>query len=164
MLPSRLLAQHSPSFGAGNCFLLPWPTAREAGQRNDPLIRSPQAPALAIGSLSTQPIKNSTNPILNETHLLQALQWRYATKAFDPNRKIPAATWAALENALVLSASSFGLQPYPFIVVTDPAVRARLLPHAWNQRQVMDASHFVVFAARTASDCSKASFCPMTRW
>jgi nitroreductase len=96
--------------------------------------------------------------------LLQALQWRYATKAFDPNRKIPAATWAALENALVLSASSFGLQPYPFIVVTDPAVRARLLPHAWNQRQVMDASHFVVFAARTASDCSKASFCPMTRW
>ena len=90
------------------------------------------------------------NPSLTETQLLQALQWRYATKTFDPNRKIPAATWSALEHALVLSASSFGLQPYRFLVVTDPAIRARLMPHAWKQRQVVDASHFVVFAARTA--------------
>lgn len=84
-----------------------------------------------------------------ETQLLEALKWRYATKAFDPARRIPAATWSALEEALVLSASSFGLQPYQFLVIQDPAVRARLLPHAWNQRQVVDASHFVVFAART---------------
>jgi len=90
------------------------------------------------------------NPTISEPQLLQALQWRYAAKVFDPNRKIPAATWAALQEALVLSPSSFGLQPYRFIVVNDAAMRAKLLPHAWNQRQVVDASHFVVFAARTA--------------
>jgi nitroreductase len=82
--------------------------------------------------------------------LLKALRWRYATKAFDPQRKIPPDTWAALEDALVLSASSFGLQPYRFFVVVDPAVRQQLLPHAWGQRQVVDASHLVVFAARTS--------------
>jgi len=90
------------------------------------------------------------NQTVSEPQLLQALQWRYATKTFDSNRKIPAATWATLQGALVLSASSFGLQPYRFILVNDPATRAKLLPHAWNQRQVLDASHFVVFAARTA--------------
>lgn len=90
------------------------------------------------------------NPILSEQQLLQALQWRYATKAFDPNRKITTATWNTLQEALVLSASSFGLQPYRFVVVNDPATRAKLLPHAWNQRQVVDASHFVVFAGRIA--------------
>jgi nitroreductase len=91
-----------------------------------------------------------TNQPINSNQLLQALNWRYATKAFDPNRKIPAATWTALQEALVLSASSFGLQPYKFVVVNDPATRAKLMPHAWGQRQVVDASHFVVFAGRTA--------------
>lgn len=90
------------------------------------------------------------NPTITDQELLQALQWRYATKVFDPKRKIPAATWNTLQEALVLSASSFGLQPYRFIVVNDPATRAKLMPHAWGQRQVVDASHFVVFAARTA--------------
>lgn len=85
---------------------------------------------------------------ISTQQLLEALRWRYATKAFDPARRIPEATWATLEEALVLSASSFGLQPYRFIVVNDPALRRQLLLHAWNQRQVVDASHFVVFAAR----------------
>ena len=55
-----------------------------------------------------------------------------------------------MQEGLVLSASSFGLQPYQLIVVNDPPTRAKLLPHAWNQRQIVDASHLVVFAARTA--------------
>jgi nitroreductase len=84
------------------------------------------------------------------SQLLEALSWRYATKAFDAKRKIPAEVWSALEDALILSPSSFGLQPYRFLVVHDPLVRERLLPHAWGQRQVADASHFVVFAARTS--------------
>lgn len=86
---------------------------------------------------------------IDEKQLLQALQWRYATKAFDSNRKLPVATWTVLQEALTLSASSYGLQPYQFIVVNDPATREKLLPHSWNQRQVVDASHFIVFAART---------------
>ncbi len=88
--------------------------------------------------------------MITDNQLMEALQWRYATKAFDPNRKIPAATWNALQEALVLSASSFGLQPYQFVIVNDPATRAKLMPHAWGQQPVVDASHFVVFAARTA--------------
>ena len=84
------------------------------------------------------------------SQLLDALSWRYATKAFDPTRKISADVWSALEESLVLSPSSFGLQPYRFLVIHDPATRERLLPHAWGQRQVVDASHFVVFAARTS--------------
>jgi nitroreductase len=83
------------------------------------------------------------------SQLLDALRWRYATKAFDANRKISADVWFALEESLVLSPSSFGLQPYRFLVINDPATRERLLPHAWGQRQVVDASHFVVLASRT---------------
>lgn len=81
--------------------------------------------------------------------LLEALQWRYATKAFDPTRKIPASTWETLTQSLVLSPSSYGLQPYRFLVVANPELRQQLLPHAWGQRQIVDASHLVVFTART---------------
>ena len=80
--------------------------------------------------------------------LLQAQLWRYATKKFDATRKIPAGPWAALEEALVLSPSSFGLQPWKFIVVTDPALKASLRAASWNQGQVEDCSHLVVFVAR----------------
>lgn len=80
--------------------------------------------------------------------LLAALNWRYATKKFDPARKIDPALWSALEDALVLSPSSYGLQPWKFIVVNDPAVRTQLLPASWGQRQIVDASHLVVFAVK----------------
>jgi len=86
---------------------------------------------------------------MNTTELLKALEWRYATKAFDPTKKIPADTWQSLERALVLTPTSYGLQPYQFLVVSDPAKRTELLPHSWGQKQVVDASHFVVFAAKT---------------
>jgi len=85
-----------------------------------------------------------------DKQLLDALNWRYATKAFDASKIIPEATWKTLEETLVLSPSSFGLQPYRFLVVKDAAIRKQLLPHSWNQNQVVDASHYVVFAGRTA--------------
>lgn len=81
--------------------------------------------------------------------LIEALKWRYATKVFDATKKIPAETWAALEAALVLTPTSYGLQPYQFLIVQDPARRAALLPHSWGQKQVVDCSHFVVFTVRT---------------
>ena len=87
------------------------------------------------------------NPISTST-LLEALHWRYATKKFDPTRKIPTETWAALEQSLVLAPSSFGIQPWKFIVVTDPEVRAKLVPVSWGQTQPVDASHHVVFAVK----------------
>ena len=85
---------------------------------------------------------------ITSQQLLERLNWRYATKLFDPNRKISAADWAPLEEALILSPSSGGLQPWKFIVVTDPAVRAKLLPASYGQAQITNASHLVVFASK----------------
>lgn len=87
-------------------------------------------------------------PPLEPDALLRQLRWRYAVKKFDPARKIEAATWAALEEALVLTPSSYGLQPWKFVVVQDPALREQLLPISYQQRQVVDASHLVVFCIR----------------
>lgn len=81
--------------------------------------------------------------------LLNALRWRYATKVFDPTKKIPRETWEALKQALVLTPTSYGLQPYKFLVIESPAKRAELLPHSWGQKQVVDASHFIVFTVQT---------------
>ena len=88
------------------------------------------------------------NAALTPAQLLASLEWRYATKAFD-TRKLPDATWAALEESLRLTPSSYGLQPWKFFIISDPAVRAQLRPVSWNQTQVTDASHLVVFARRT---------------
>ncbi len=90
----------------------------------------------------------NNNHTVTPQQLLDRLNWRYATKQFDPARKINAQDWATLEDALLLTPSSGGLQPWKFIVVTDPAVRARLLPASYGQAQITAASHLVVFAAR----------------
>lgn len=82
--------------------------------------------------------------------LLAQLNWRYATKKFDAAKKIPAETWAALEHAAVLAPSSFGLQPWKFVVVSSPEVRVALRAKSWNQPQITDASHLMVFARRTS--------------
>src|SRR5687768_10787463 len=85
---------------------------------------------------------------IDRSHLIDQLNWRYATKQYDPTRKISTADWATLEEALVLSPSSMGLQPWTFLVVDDPAVRAQLLLASYGQPQVVDASHLVVFATK----------------
>ena len=82
------------------------------------------------------------------TDLISALNWRYATKAFDASQVIPPATWLALEQSLILTPSSFGLQPWKFIVIQDKALRESLVPHTWNQRQIADCSHLVVLTAK----------------
>ncbi len=65
---------------------------------------------------------------LSSQQLRASLRRRYSTKSFDPAREIPADLWAVLEESLVLAPSSFGLQPYRFLVVEDSAVREKLLP------------------------------------
>ncbi len=80
--------------------------------------------------------------------LLAQLNWRYATKSFDPARKISAADWAALEAALVLTPTSYGFQPYRFVVITGQATKESLVPFSWNQKQPAECSHLVVFAAK----------------
>jgi nitroreductase len=80
--------------------------------------------------------------------VLAQLRWRYATKKFDPARVIPPDVWHALEQSLVLTPSSYGLQPWKFFVVTDPGIKAQLPAHSWRQRQPQDCSHMVVLALR----------------
>lgn len=85
---------------------------------------------------------------LSADAVVETLNWRYATRKFDAAKKIPPAEWNALEQSLVLSPSSVGLQPWKFWVITDPALRLQLMEAAWNQVQVTECSHFVVFTVR----------------
>lgn len=89
---------------------------------------------------------------INPTQLQQNLEWRYATKKFDSSKKIPAETVTALTESLRLSPSSFGLQPWKFLVITDEEIRKKLLPHSWNQPQITDCSHVVVHCYRKHID------------
>jgi nitroreductase len=89
---------------------------------------------------------------MNAEQLVQQLSWRYAVKKFDPTKKISATDWEALEKSLVLTPSSYGLQPWKFLVVQTPEMRRKLTPASWNQTQVEDCSHFVVLASKTSLD------------
>ena len=75
------------------------------------------------------------NAIATPQATLGQLNWRYATKQFDPTQKIPVETWQVLEQSLVLSPSSFGLQPWKFFVIRNPEIREQLVEHSWNQKQ-----------------------------
>lgn len=78
--------------------------------------------------------------------IIQKLEWRYAVKKFDPAKKLTAAQLDRMTAATRLSASSYGLQPYKVLIVENPAIRERLKAASWNQSQITDASHLVVFA------------------
>ena len=80
--------------------------------------------------------------------ILSKLNTRYATKVFDPTKKVSDADMEKLLEAIRLSASSYGLQPYKVLVVKDPKIRAELRKVAWNQPQITDASALLVFAVK----------------
>lgn len=84
---------------------------------------------------------------MNEKDLVESLKWRYAVKKFDDKKQLSPETWEALEQALLLSASSFGLQPWKFVVVTDKAVKDKLPEHSWGQKQPAECCHLVVICA-----------------
>jgi nitroreductase len=91
-------------------------------------------------------------PAIAPDQAAAALRWRYATKQFDPQRSIPDDQWQVLLDSLVLAPSSFGLQPWKFIVVSDPALREMLKEISWGQAQVTEADRLVVLTARTDLD------------
>jgi nitroreductase/dihydropteridine reductase len=78
--------------------------------------------------------------------LLEDLTWRYATKKMNGER-IPADRLAYILEAARLAPSSSGLQPYKIIVISDPALLAKVKEMAFNQSQITDCSHLLVFAA-----------------
>jgi len=79
--------------------------------------------------------------------LLQKLQWRYATKKMNPAKRVPEEKVERIVEAVRLTATSSGLQPYDVIVVTNAELRQQIKPHAWGQEQITDCSHLLVFAA-----------------
>src|SRR3989338_7392241 len=87
-----------------------------------------------------------------KSKIIDGLNWRYATKKFDPKKKVSKKDIDELLEALRLSPSSYGLQPWKFLVITDRKVREKLRSHGNNQPQVTDASHLIVLCARTDID------------
>ncbi len=87
-------------------------------------------------------------------NIIEALNWRYATKGFDKEKKLTNEQIHTITEAMRLSASSYGLQPWKFIVVTNPEVRAQLRAAAWDQAQITDASHLIVLAVQKNVDAS----------
>jgi len=95
----------------------------------------------------------NSDPI-SSGQLLSQLNWRYATKSFDPRKKVSPEKIAALEEALVLSPSSFGLQPWKFIVIADQELKEALPAISRDQPQPRDCSHVVVLAVKVG--CNRA--------
>jgi nitroreductase len=80
------------------------------------------------------------------SNFIKNANWRYATKKFDATKKVSNEDMETLKEAIRLSASSYGLQPYKVILVENPELRAQLQPAAWGQSQIVEASHLLVFA------------------
>jgi nitroreductase len=80
------------------------------------------------------------------SNFLENQNWRYATKRFDATKKISAEDLKTLKEAVRLSASSYGLQPYKVIIVTNPEIREKLKAAAYGQEQITDASDLFIFA------------------
>jgi len=79
--------------------------------------------------------------------VISNLTWRYATKKYNPAKVVAQDKVDIILEAIRLTATSSGLQPYEVLVVTNPALREQIKPHAWNQSQITDSSHLLVFAA-----------------
>lgn len=87
-------------------------------------------------------------------NIINALNWRYATKSFDSSKKLSDEQLDTILESMRLSASSYGLQPWKFVVVSNPETRTALRAAAWDQTQVTDASALVVLAVRTDVDAA----------
>lgn len=79
--------------------------------------------------------------------LFETLKWRYATKKMDPKKAVPKEKVDRILEAIRLAPTSSGLQPYEVFVITNPEIRAKIRPIAWNQAQITEGSHLLVFAA-----------------
>lgn len=81
------------------------------------------------------------------TTVNERLEWRYATKKYDPTRSVAPETALRIVEAVRLAPTSSGLQPFELLVVRNPEIRARIRAAAWDQAQITDCSHLLVFAA-----------------
>lgn len=82
------------------------------------------------------------------SEIIKELTWRYATKKFDPSKKITSSDLNTLLNVLRYTPSSYGMQPLKFLVITNPDIRLQLQKASFNQSQVSEASHLIVICAQ----------------
>ena len=82
-------------------------------------------------------------------NFIENQNWRYATKKFDATKKVSDTDLATLKEAIRLSTSSYGLQPYKVLIIENEEIRKQLQPVSWGQSQIVDASHLFVFANYT---------------
>ncbi|WP_133758431.1 NAD(P)H-dependent oxidoreductase [Gelidibacter sediminis] len=80
--------------------------------------------------------------------IIESLQWRYATKKFDPTQHLSSEKLHTLKQAFNLTATSFGLQTISMLIVEDTSLRDQLLPAAYNQGQIIEASHLLVLCIK----------------
>ena len=78
---------------------------------------------------------------------LDKLNWRYATKKMDPSKPVSEENVAKIVNAIRMAPTSSGLQPFRLFVITNRDLRTKIQSVAWNQAQITDGSHLLVFAA-----------------
>lgn len=83
------------------------------------------------------------------TTFLSQLDWRFATKSFDATKTLSPELQSKIEHAIQMAPSSFGLQPFHVVIITDPKIRAELREASYSQPQVAEASALFIFCART---------------
>ncbi len=88
----------------------------------------------------------------SEKNIIESLQWRYACKKFDPEKRLSQDQLMVLKNAFNLTATSFGLQPLKMLVIQGEELKAKLLPHAYFQQQITTCSHLLVICIDTSID------------
>jgi len=79
--------------------------------------------------------------------IIEDLKWRYATKEFDTTKKVSDENMDILLDSLRLTPSSFGLQPWKFVVVRNEELRGKLVEASWGQKQVAEASHLIILCS-----------------
>jgi len=95
----------------------------------------------------TAPASEALAPAASAPTLIDRLNWRYATKKMKAGQAVPQAAVDRILEAARLAPTSSGLQPFEIVVVTSAAVRQRIQAIAWNQAQITEGSHLLVFAA-----------------
>lgn len=79
--------------------------------------------------------------------IIHNLNWRYATKRYDSEKKISSETIELLKEALRLTPTSYGLQPLKFLLIENPVIREKLFDFSYNQKSITEASHLIVIAS-----------------
>lgn len=80
---------------------------------------------------------------------ISQLDWRFATKKFNPEKKVSEQDLNKILETVRKAPSSFGIQPYHIFVISDPEMRKQMRAVSWDQPQVTDSSHLFVFCSRT---------------